>query len=69
MTAHIDIILDFNKDNLNQFQKVVNDFGYQQMIFNLSIEKLSNKVERLELINTKNLIVYNYLHTQISKMS
>ncbi len=69
MTADIDILLDFEISNLSNFKKVIEKFGYKQMLMNLPIEKLADKAERANLIETKNLIVYNYFHTQANKMS
>jgi hypothetical protein len=68
MTADIDLILDFDKENLNQFEIcVVNAFYQSQIPVSLSI--LSTQQERIKLVKEKNLIALSYFNTRGNVMS
>lgn len=68
MTADIDIILDFDKENLKQFEIcIVNEFYQSQLPISLSL--LSTQHERIKLIKEKNLIAFSYFNTRANVMS
>ena len=68
MTADIDIILDFDKENLKQFEIcIVNEFYQSQLPISLSL--LSTQHERIKLIKEKNLIALSYFNTRGNVMS
>jgi hypothetical protein len=68
MTADIDLILDFDEDNLKQFEICVVNALYQSQL-PISLSLLSNKQERIRLIKDKNLIAFSYFNTKANVMS
>lgn len=68
MTADIDLILDFDKENLKQFEIcLVNTFYQSQIPISLSL--LSEQQERIKLVKEKNLIAFSYFNTKGNVMS
>lgn len=68
MTADIDLILDFDYENLKQFEICVVDAFYQSQI-PISLSLLSTQQERVKLIKEKNLIAFSYFNTRANVMS
>jgi hypothetical protein len=68
MTADIDLILDFDKENLKQFEICVVNAFYQSQI-PLSLSLLSSQQERIKLVKEKNLIALSYFNTRGNVMS
>lgn len=68
MTADIDLILDFDYENLKQFEICVVDAFYQSQI-PISLSLLSAEQERIKLIKEKNLIAFSYFNTKSNIMS
>lgn len=58
-TADLDIVLDFEEQNLRNFLKTITEFGYQNSI-PLSILDLVEKEKRRNLIKDKNLIALSF---------
>lgn len=69
MTADIDILMDFELDNLIKFNQVTKNFGYSPLVPQVKIETLIDKKLRNDYVKNKNLIAYNYFHHQGGKMS
>lgn len=59
MTADIDILLEFEEDNLSNFENAIKHLLYQNSI-PISIKNFINKEERQKAIKEKNLIAYSY---------
>ncbi len=68
MTADIDIILDFEKENLKRFEICVTNALYQSQL-PISLSLLSDKQERIKLIKDRNLIAFSYFNTKANVMS
>lgn len=68
MTADIDLILDFDKENLKQFEICVLNAFYQSQI-PVSLSLLSTQQERIKLVKEKNLIALSYFNTRGNVMS
>ena len=62
MTADIDILLDFEEDNLSNFENAIKHLLYQNSI-PISIKNFINKEERQKAIKEKNLIAYSYYNS------
>lgn len=62
MTSDIDILLDFEKDNIERFQKAAAEIGYSPAI-PISIFELADSVSRIKLIKEKNLIAFSLVNT------
>jgi hypothetical protein len=58
-TADLDILLDFDENNLENFLECVKEFGYQQGL-PISILELSDQQKRMNLIQEKNLIAMSF---------
>lgn len=59
MTADIDLILDLTQDNIRQFHSTVRELDFIPLL-PLPLNSLEDKIERLKLIEEKNLIAYSY---------
>jgi len=68
MTADIDIILDFEKENLKRFEKSVKELNYQKTI-PVELFDLLDIDKRNKLITQKNLIVFSYYSPASSYMN
>jgi hypothetical protein len=68
MTADIDLILDFERENLKQFEICVVNALYQSQL-PISLSLLSDKQERIKLIQDKNLIAFSFFNTKANVMS
>lgn len=62
MTADIDIILDFEENNLLNFENALKLLLYQNSI-PVSIRNFLNKDERKKAVSEKNLIAYSYYNS------
>ena len=58
-TADLDIILDFDENNLKKFLECVKEFGYQQGL-PVSILEMADEEKRTRLIQEKNLIALSF---------
>jgi len=68
MTADIDILLDFNEENLEKFKSTIKQLKYQSMIL-LSIKTFVSKKEREKAITEKELIAYSYFNSVSNYMN
>lgn len=62
MTADIDIILDLNSANIQNFKKAADDLKYKLSV-PLSLDELTDEKRRTDIVKDKNLIAlsfYNY---------
>ncbi len=62
MTSDVDILLDFDKNNLERFQSAVSEIGYSPAI-PISIFELADTANRNKLINEKNLVAFSLVNT------
>ena len=62
MTSDVDILLDFDRSNLERFQKAVSEIGYSPAI-PISIFELADTTSRNKLINEKNLVAFSLVNT------
>lgn len=68
MTADVDLLLDFESDNLRRFEKALTDIGYAARV-PISIASLEDEAKRQQLIREKNLIAFSYYSTRSNFMS
>ena len=68
MTADIDLLLDFEIDNLKAFEKVLNSLGYTSLL-PIDIKSLNNISERKNLREEKNLVAFSYYNHQSNQMA
>jgi hypothetical protein len=61
MTADVDIILDYEKENLENFQKSANELHYQLSV-PVQITQLADDNFRQELMSKKNLLALSYFN-------
>ena len=59
MTADIDVLLEWEENNLSRFEKAVGEHGYKHNLF-FELKTLLSKELRLKYIREKNLIAYGY---------
>lgn len=62
MTADIDLLIDFDKGNMEKFLKVVQSINYKSVL-PLPFEKLSDEEERSKLKTEKNLIAFSFYNS------
>ena len=68
MTADIDLLLDFEKENIAKFEKVISSLNYKSVLpFTLST--LVDSAKRSELKKEKNLIAFSYYNSMSNLMS
>ena len=68
MTADIDILLDFNEENIKNFENALKLLLYKNAV-PLSLNNFINKKEREKVIKEKNLIAYSYYNSNSGFMS
>lgn len=68
MTADIDVLLDFETENIKRFEICMMNALYKSSL-PISLNLLSDKNERIKLITEKNLIVFSYHNTKANTMS
>ncbi|MCE3259823.1 MAG: hypothetical protein K0S12_1464 [Bacteroidetes bacterium] len=68
MTADIDILLDFDEENINNFESAVKQMMYQQSI-PVSLKSFISPLERKKAIEEKNLIAYSYFNAASGGMT
>ena len=68
MTADIDLLLDFTKKNVTDFETAIKILMYQSQL-PISISKFVNKEERQKAIQEKNLIAYSFFNSRTNYMS
>jgi len=68
MTADIDIILDFEDENLLRFEEITKLISYDAVL-PFSIKQMVNKEVRNSFIKEKNLIAYSYFNNLKNVMS
>ncbi|QQR97767.1 MAG: hypothetical protein IPK18_13170 [Sphingobacteriales bacterium] len=59
MTADIDLILDLTKENIKKFHSVIRKINFIPLL-PLPFELLADKIERLKIIEEKNLVAYSF---------
>jgi predicted nucleotidyltransferase len=62
MTSDVDVLLDFDRSNLDRFQSAVSEIGYAPAI-PISIFELADTTNRNKLINEKNLVAFSLVNT------
>lgn len=68
MTADVDILIDFNEENLTNFETAVKVLMFQSAI-PIPIKTFVNKETRQKAIIEKNLIAYSYYNSGLSLMN
>ena len=68
MTADIDVLLDFDVNNLQNFKNALHELNYSALL-PVPIEHLSEKATRLKYITEKNLIAYSFFPAAGAHMS
>jgi hypothetical protein len=68
MTADIDVLLDFETENIKRFEICMMNALYKSSL-PISLNLLSDKNERIKLITEKNLIAFSYYNTKANTMS
>lgn len=68
MTADIDLLLDFEEENVSNFESAVKYLLFQSVI-PLSINTFVKKEDRLIAIKEKNLIAYSYFNSMKGYMN
>jgi hypothetical protein len=68
MTADIDLLLEFNETNLQEFENAIKMLMFKQSL-PVSIKTFVKKEERQKAISEKNLIAYSYYNTQSGYMN
>lgn len=67
-TADLDLLLDWEEQNLLQFEKAIAQHGYKKNLF-FEIKTLLNTALREQYIRDKNLIVYSYSSSDLQAMT
>lgn len=62
MTSDIDILIDFDKNNIERFKQATTEIGYSPAI-PISIFELADSASRNRLIKEKNLIAFSLVNT------
>ena len=68
MTADIDLLLDFEQENILSFEKIMSLFNYKP-ILPIQLNSLTNAAKRNELKKEKNLIAFSYFNSVENMMS
>ena len=61
-TADLDIILDFEEENLQRFKDCIQQLGFQNSI-PVSLLELSDETKRRDLVENKNLVALPFFST------
>ena len=68
MTADIDLLLDFEKENITDFEKIISSFDYKPVL-PIALNTLIDKAKRIKLKKEKNLIAFSYYNVKKNLMS
>jgi hypothetical protein len=68
MTADIDVLLDFESENIKRFEICMLNALYKTNL-PIALNLLSDKKERIKLISEKNLIAFSFYNTKANTMS
>lgn len=68
MTADIDLLIDFDEENILNFENAVKHLLFQSVI-PLTIKSFIKKEDRLKAIKEKNLIAYSYFNSMAGYMN
>jgi len=68
MTADIDILLDFEEDNVQKFENVMKILSYFSSV-SLSLKILIDKKEHEKIINEKNMITCSFFNSRAGVMA
>jgi len=68
MTADVDLLLDFEEDNIKRFEAVATELAYKSLI-PLGLEDLLDESYRRSMIEKRNLIAYSYYNTRSNYMN
>ena len=68
MTADIDVLVEWNENNLTRFEKAIGEHGYKHNLF-FELKTLLSKELRLNYIKEKNLIAYSYSSNTLQALS
>jgi hypothetical protein len=68
MTADIDLLLDFEEENITNFESAVKQMMYQQSI-PVSLKNFISPAERKKAITERNLIAYSYFNSASGGMT
>lgn len=67
-TADIDLILDFEKENINRFLAAIKSCGYAAAL-PVDLSNFISEEKRKEIISEKNLIAYSFFNSAAGMMS
>lgn len=62
MTADIDILLDFEEENVLKFENVMKQLSYLSSV-PVKLNLMINEDERKKLVNDKNMLVYSFYNS------
>ncbi|MFN3342477.1 MAG: hypothetical protein ACK40M_07255 [Flavobacteriales bacterium] len=68
MTADIDLLLDLNQSNTDNFSSVLKEMGYQPVL-PMELSSLLEESKRVQLKNEKNLIAFSYYNSISNQMN
>jgi hypothetical protein len=68
MTADIDLLVDFDPQNLQTFEKILKNLSYISVI-PVPLSQLSDAVKRAEMEKEKNLIAYSFYNSRVNYMN
>ncbi|MCS6833197.1 MAG: nucleotidyl transferase AbiEii/AbiGii toxin family protein [Flammeovirgaceae bacterium] len=68
MTMDIDLLLDFEEENIKSFNKAVEDLSYKPSV-PISLQSLLDEEIRRKMIQEKNLIAYSYYNGESNFIS
>lgn len=68
MTADIDILLDFEENNIEKFENLIKILMFQSQL-PISLKTLVKKEDRDAVIKEKNLIAYSYFNSRSNYMN
>lgn len=68
MTMDIDLLLDFEEENIKNFNKAIEDLSYTPNV-PISLQSLLDEETRLKMIKEKNLIAYSYYNKEKNFMT
>ncbi|MEM7552154.1 MAG: nucleotidyltransferase [Bacteroidota bacterium] len=68
MTADIDLIIEFEKENIDTFLKIIKTQDYHQLI-PVPLTELLDPQKRKQLVDEKNLIAYSFYNSNSAHMN
>lgn len=68
MTADIDVLLDFDPENIRRFEECLKALQYTALL-PMPLSQLANNEIRREMIKSRNLITYSYFNSSAGYMN